>query len=148
VEVTLHPHDVAVAGALVRSPFLDAPSGNPLLLVPAAQRVIFVLLAHGEDPAAVGLRLLPGPPEGAAARALAVAARVARTTKVTLDRGHRAATLRRLLPRETDRWVLLLVASGSFNDVSELARVLGLHRSTLYRHLDAARSILEQGTQA
>lgn len=132
---------------LVRSPFLDVSSGDPLLLVPAAPRVVFILLAHGEDPAAVGLRLLPGPPKGAAARALAVAARVARTTKVALDRGHRAATLQHLLRNSTARWVLILAASGSFPDMTELARVLGLHRSTLYRRLDAARAILQR-TQA
>lgn len=129
-------------GELIRNPFLDAPSGDPLLEVDVTARACFVLLASGEDPASVGIRLLAESPETAGVRAILTARRVRRVTRSTLDGRGRAAKLKSLVPQETARWALLLTASNAFPDVTEMARLLQTHRSSIYRTLERTTALL------
>ena len=136
----LHPSDVARGGELVRSPWADVPSGNPLALLEPRSRAVYLLLVAGESAAEVGARLVRDlrgrfvpDPELAAARTLAS---VSRALGLSPAARARAGRLRAIVPDRELRWLLILVGSGVFPDRTALAQLLGIHRATLYRRME------------
>jgi len=98
----LHPSDVARGGELVRSPWADVPSGNPLALLEPRSRAVYLLLVAGESAAEVGARLVRDlrgrfvpDPELAAARTLAS---VSRALGLSPAARARAGRLRAIVP--------------------------------------------------
>lgn len=139
---TLHPSDTVMGGIVVRSPFAEVPSGSLLLQLEPRPRAVYVLAQAGEDPALVGAKLTKGPRAEARQRVFAIVQEAHMLGVQSLTALARAE-LRAILVDELTRWPFLLRASGAFGDITELAAVLGVHRASIYRHLDTARALIQ-----
>jgi hypothetical protein len=131
-----------MGGIVVRNPFEEVPSGNPLSQLEPRRRAVYVLLEAGEDPTVVGVKLTKGPRAEAHLRAFKVVDQARLQLGVTPRARARMGRLRVILPDELVRWTFLLRACGAFEDMTELAVVLGCHRASCYRHLETARALI------
>jgi hypothetical protein len=135
-------------GAYARTGEADADpfpylSDSPLTLLPPRERATVVLLTAGEDPAAVGSRVL-GARRYARDRALSILTLAALTIHPTAlpPRPPYATSLRSRLPDPLTRWALLLAASGSFQPRDQIATALRIDRATFYRAIHRATTTI------
>jgi hypothetical protein len=147
----VHPEDGVLNGQLLRSPFLDTPSPDPLLLVEPPLRAAFVLSSWGEDPTEIGRRILRAETDPHLATFAAIDEVCRQTNIEPVTRC--SDELRGMLPNVVIRWVFIAQASGAFPArgqnhgtyaAREIAEGLRIGRHTVMRHAKAARAILEQ----
>lgn len=129
-------------GTIVRSPWLDVPASCPLSRLPTDKRALMVLLAAGEEPTTLG-RLLRVPSRRAQRAVREALAAAVEATGLHYQRRPRSETLTRIVPARRARWAFLLRASGAFR-LTEIARLLRVHRASVYRDVALARSQIER----
>lgn len=140
---------VSRSGELIASPLAYAASGSPLMHLEPRERAAILLLQAGESPALVGHRILRARVRYATRASLELLERAMVDLLIVATRPPAAAVARleRAVPDATMRWGFVLRAAGLLSE-TEIARLLGVHRATVYRHLDGATGRLRAAAPA